>query len=114
MVIDHIVIISSSPSKKEAIAVIDSLLKDRLIACANIIPRIESKFWWNQKIDKAKEVMIMLKTRKANYGRIEKEIARLHSYDVPEIIAIPIIAGSRSYLQWMDGCLKHPSVGHKK
>ena len=88
-------------SKKEADAIAISLLKKRLVACANTVPGVDSKFWWNGKIDKAKEVLVILKTKRSNFKKIEKEVKRLHGYEVPEIIAIPIIAGSKEYLGWI-------------
>ncbi len=73
----------------------------RLVACTNIISGIESKFRWCGKIDKAKEFMLILKARNRNFARVSKEIKRIHSYEVPEIIALPIIRGSKSYLDWL-------------
>ncbi len=89
-------------SKKEADAIAASILKKRLAACANIVSGVDSKFWWNGRIDKAKEVLVILKTKLSNFKRIEKEVKRIHSYEVPEIIAIPIIAGSKKYLNWIE------------
>ena len=80
-----------------------SLLKKRLAACANIVSGVDSSFWWAGKIDRAREVLVIMKTRRLNFRRIEKEVKRLHSYKVPEIIAIPIIAGSKEYLNWVAG-----------
>ena len=88
-------------SKKEADSIALSLLNKRLIACANIIAGIDSAFWWHGKIDNAKEALVIIKARRSNFKRIEKEVKRLHSYAVPEIIAVPIIAGSKEYLEWI-------------
>jgi periplasmic divalent cation tolerance protein len=76
-----------------------------LVACANIIFGVESRFWWKGRINKAKETLLILKTRRENFKRVEKEIKRIHSYEVPEIIALPIVAGSKSYLEWLKVCL---------
>ena len=95
------IVLITCQSKKEADRIALSLLKKRLAACANIISGVNSRFWWNGKIDKAREVLVILKTRRSNFKKIEKETKRLHSYEVPEIIAIPIIAGSREYLGWI-------------
>ena len=96
------ILLVTCQSKKEANHIASSLLNKRLIACANIISDVNSKFWWNQKIDTAKEFLIILKARCKSFKKIEKEVKRLHSYKVPEIIAIPIIAGSKEYLGWID------------
>ena len=88
-------------SRKEARGIADTLLRKRLAACANIISGIESKFRWKGRIDKAGEILLILKTKRKNFDKIENEVRRLHSYEVPEIIAVPIIAGSKSYLRWL-------------
>jgi len=99
---DFVIIFITCASRKEAGSILDSLLKKRLVACGNIIKNVESKFWWRGKIDNEKEVLVMLKTKKENFNKIEKEVRRRHSYEVPEIIALPIIAGSKAYLDWID------------
>ena len=88
--------------KKEAQAISDVLLKKRLAACASIAGRVESRFWWNGHIDKADEVMLICKTTKRHFRAAEKEARRLHAYDVPEIIALPVASGSKPYLEWID------------
>jgi len=99
---DYIIVFITCASQKEAETIVDSLLKKRLAACGNIIKSVESKFWWRGKIDKESEVLVMLKTKKENFNKIEKEVRRRHSYEVPEIIALPVIAGSKAYLDWID------------
>ena len=88
-------------SKEEARKIAMSLLGKRLVACANIISSIESRFWWKGKIGKAAEFLLTAKTVKSNFKKIKKEVKRLHSYEVPEIIAVPIVTGSRDYLDWI-------------
>ena len=88
-------------SRKEANAITCALLKKRLIACANIFGHVTSRFRWKGKIDKASEVLVIMKTRSANFAKVEREVKRLHSYDVPEIIALAITAGSSAYLGWI-------------
>ena len=88
-------------SAKEAGTIASALLKKRLASCVNILPGIISSFWWQGKINKAKEVLVMVKSTGRNYKKIEKEVKRIHSYEVPEIIAVPIIAGSKDYLKWI-------------
>ena len=95
------IIFVTCQSRKEADRIASSLLNKRLIACANIVSGVDSKFWWNGKIDKAKEFLVILKSRRTAFKKIEKEVKRLHSYEVPEIIAIPIVAGSKEYLGWI-------------
>jgi periplasmic divalent cation tolerance protein len=98
----HLVIFTTCGSAKEAEKIADLLLRKKLAACANIIPRIESKFWWQGRIDCAKEALIIIKAPARNLRRIEKEIKRLHSYELPEMIALPVAGGSKEYLEWID------------
>ncbi|MBU0604715.1 MAG: divalent-cation tolerance protein CutA [Candidatus Omnitrophica bacterium] len=103
---NYIVIFVTCPSKREADSIAGSLLKKRFVACANIINKVESKFWWNGKIDKACETLIVLKTAGNKFKAVEKEVRRLHSYEVPEIIAIPILALSEDYGRWIRDSVK--------
>lgn len=102
---DFCIVLITCGSKSEADGIVESLLKKRLIACGNIISGIESRFRWKGKIDKAKEVLAILKTRRKNFKRIEEEAKRIHSYEVPEIIAIPIVTGNEEYMKWLKSCL---------
>ncbi|MCX5677861.1 MAG: divalent-cation tolerance protein CutA [Candidatus Omnitrophica bacterium] len=98
---NFVIILVTFSSKKEAELTAGSLLKKRLVACANIIGKIGSKFWWNGRIDKANETLAIFKTSGNKFKAVEKEVKRLHSYEVPEIIAIPIIALSEDYRRWI-------------
>lgn len=102
MRVEFIVIFITCASKKEALRIQDALLTKRLIVCANIITDIESRFWWHGKIDNADEVLLMAKTKEKNFKPIEYEVKHIHSYEVPEIIAFPIVCGSKDYLKWVD------------
>lgn len=97
-----IAIIVTCASRKEARKIADRLLIKRLVACANIVSGVESKFWWEGKIDSASETLLMMKTVKANFKKVEAAVLSLHSYEVPEIIAVSIAAGSSSYFNWIE------------
>ena len=90
----------------EARKIAHSLLKKRTVACANMVGGVESKFWWKGRLGIAKEVLLMMKTRSVNFKKIEAEVIRLHSYEVPEIIAVPIASGSKEYLKWIENSVK--------
>ena len=96
-----ILIFVTCGSKKEAHKIADALLRKRLIACANIISGVKSVFRWKGRIDKAKEFLLILKTKRSNFKRVEKEVRRVHSYELPEIVALPIVAGNSDYLEWI-------------
>ena len=98
---DYIAIMVTCPSGAEAKRIVDSLLRKRLVACANVIASVESRFWWKGKIDSAREVLVIMKTRPRHFAAIAREVRRLHSYDVPEVVALPISRGSKDYLGWI-------------
>jgi periplasmic divalent cation tolerance protein len=78
-----------------------SAVEKRLAACANIVPGVESIYWWKGKVERAREVLVVMKTTAARMAALEKEVKRIHSYEVPEFIVLPIVAGSREYLRWI-------------
>jgi len=87
-------------NKTEAKKISLVLIKKRLAACCNIFP-IESIYWWQKRIFKNKETVLIVKTLKKNFKKIEKEVKRLHSYEVPCILEIPIKGGNLEYLKWL-------------
>jgi periplasmic divalent cation tolerance protein len=97
----NIVIFITTADKNEAKKIARALVKDRLAACVNIVDAIESVFCWQGKIEKAKEAFLVVKTKKGLLPRIIKLVKSLHSYQVPEIIALPVIAGEKRYLDWL-------------
>lgn len=97
----YVVIFSTTANKKEADHISGELIKNRLAACVNIIENVHSLFWWQGKIDSAKEALLVIKTRKTLANRVIKKIKSLHSYEVPEIIALPIVSGNKKYLEWI-------------
>ena len=98
----YIVVFVTAANSKEAQRIADKLIKDKLIACANIIDHVRSVFWWEGKTDSASEVLLIMKTKKSRLVKIIKTVKSLHSYAVPEIIALPIISGDKRYLRWLD------------
>jgi periplasmic divalent cation tolerance protein len=87
---------------EEARKIAKSLVKRRLAACVNILPGVESYFWWKDKLEEDNEVILVIKTKATLLPELVKSVKRLHSYSLPEIIAVPITGGSRDYLEWMD------------
>lgn len=102
----HIVVLVTASSKEEANKIARGLLEEKLAACVNIVSGLESRFWWQGKIDSAKEVLLIIKTRKTLFNKLAKKVKSLHSYTVPEIIAFPIISGSKAYLDWINDCTR--------
>ena len=100
------IVIMTASNTEEASKIVQILLKERLIACANIINSVFSFFCWEGRIDKEKEVLVIMKSNENFFKKLAKRVEELHSYDLPEILALPIINGSKSYLEWMKNCLK--------
>ncbi|MEM3090821.1 MAG: divalent-cation tolerance protein CutA [Candidatus Bathyarchaeia archaeon] len=103
---NHIIVLTTTSSKDEAEKIAHALLAERLIACANIIGPIYSLFWWQDKIDTAQEHLILMKTRKDLFVKIAEKVKALHSYQVPEIIALPIGEGFKPYMEWLNSNLQ--------
>ena len=101
----YIVVFMTVSDKKEATKIAHSLLKERLIACANIVGPVSSLFWWEGKIDKASEFLVIMKSRKSLFKKLSEKVKELHSYEVSEVIAFPITEGLPSYLNWLDTSL---------
>ena len=91
----------SAPDLKTARALARAALGARLIACANLIPQIESHYRWQGKIESGSEVLLVLKTQKAKLPALEKLILAKHPYDTPELLILPLSAGNNRYLDWL-------------
>lgn len=102
----YIIVLVTAGSKEEAEKIASGLLKEKLCACVNIVKDANSHFWWQGKLDKAKEALLIIKTKKSLLSRLIKKVKSLHSYEVPEIIALPVIAGHKPYLDWIDESTK--------
>lgn len=98
---DFIVIMVTAESRKEAETIAQALVGDRLVACANILDGVRSLFHWQGNIDQADEYLILMKGLSSQFKRIEQRVRELHSYEVPEILALPVLAGSPPYLKWI-------------
>lgn len=102
----YVVILVTAKDKKEAQKIANGLIKAKLAACVNIMDKISSIFFWVDKIDQAKESLLIIKSKKVKLPKIIKLVKSLHSYKVPEIIALPIIGGDKAYLRWIDATLR--------
>ena len=98
---DIVVIYCTVPTKKLAKEITQVIMKHKLAACISMIENVKSVFSWDGEICEEKEIMLMIKTRRANYGKIKLVIEDVHTYNVPEIIALPIVDCSEDYLKWL-------------
>ena len=97
----YAIIYVTAKNKEEARKIAEHLLRRKLVACVNIIDNIESHYWWRSKIGRDSECLMILKTKQSLYSNIEKYILEHHSYEVPEIILVPIQKGHEDYLYWI-------------
>ena len=98
---DPIVVFMTAPSVEEATRLADLLVGAQLAACVQILPEMESVYRWQGKIERQSEILIIAKTTAAKFGELEREVRALHSYETPEIVAIPLVAASTPYLEWL-------------
>ena len=102
---DYTLIMVTASSREEAEKIATTLLEKKLIACANILGPVSSRFWWQGKIDSAEEYIIFMKTKRELFDQVADNVKQLHSYEVPEIIALPIVEGTKPYLEWINSSL---------
>jgi len=108
---DKIVVLSTCASPEEAERVAQALVEKRLAACVNVVKGVRSVYRWNDAIENEEEVLLVIKTGRALLDDLRTEIERIHSYEVPEVIALPVVDGSERYLSWMSRELAHkPSL----
>ncbi len=82
-----------------------ALVREQLAACVNRVPGVESTYTWEGRVERDTEDLLIVKTRTDLFDRLKERVQALHGYDVPEIIGVPIVEGSESYLEWMAACL---------
>ena len=102
----YVIVIVTTAGRDEAEAIVHRSLEARLIACANIVGPVFSHFHWSGKIEKAEEYLILMKSRRDLFEKLSESVKALHSYEVPEILALPIVDGSKAYMDWLGSCLK--------
>jgi periplasmic divalent cation tolerance protein len=102
---EPIVVFMTAANGEEAARLADMLVGANLAACVQILPEIESVYRWQGGIERQPEVLLIAKTSRSKFQDLDREVRALHSYDTPEIVAVPIVAGSERYLRWLDESL---------
>ncbi len=103
---DKVVVLVTCGSAEDAGLIAEGLVEQRLAACVNVLESpVRSVYRWKDSVETATEHLLLIKTARRLLPKVEAEVERLHSYDVPEFIALPIAMGSPSYLGWMEECL---------
>ncbi len=98
---DEIIVLITASSGEEAARIAAALVGEHVAACVNIVPEVRSLFFWKGKTQDAKESLLICKSRQPLLDELVQRVKELHSYSVPEIIALPIVGGSRDYLDWL-------------
>lgn len=97
----YIVVLITTGTPEEAQRIAAVLLEQRKAACVNIVPRVSSRFWWRGELDSAEESLLIVKTKVSLLDEVVSLVKEAHSYDVAEVIALPIVGGNKDYLDWM-------------
>ncbi len=103
---NHLLVSITTSSLEEAERIAEALVQERLAACVNIVPAITSIYRWQGEVHRDSEVLLIAKSRPELFESLAARVKELHSYEVPEIIALPIVAGSKAYLSWIDESVK--------
>jgi len=95
------VVVVTAPNLKSARSLVKTILEAKAAACANLVPQIESHYWWQGRLERGNEVLLLFKTSKVKLAVLEKLILEHHPYDTPEMLALPIVSGTERYLAWL-------------
>lgn len=98
---DAIVVLCTCPDDRCARELAQTLLNEKLAACVNLIPQVTSLYYWQGQLEESQEVQLVIKSRRTLFGILQQRITMLHPYDVPEILALPVMSGNTAYLQWL-------------
>ena len=101
----YIIVLVTVANRQEAECLVQKLLDARLIACANIIGPVHSFFRWSGKVERVEECLVLMKSRRDLFEKLAEAVKGMHSYEVPEILALPVVEGSKAYLNWLESCL---------
>ena len=105
----NVVILVTCANKREARRIARDLVKLKLVACVNIVEGIKSIFWWQKSINSASEMLLIAKSKKSLMLEVIKQVKSLHSYQTPEIIALPIVGGNQDYINWINESVRQPT-----
>jgi periplasmic divalent cation tolerance protein len=98
---DTVIVLTNLPNRESAMRLAGALLEKRIAACINVLAECTSVYRWKGAVENAREVPVLIKTRAARYAEVEAAIRGLHPYELPEIIAVPVVRGFEDYLRWV-------------
>eukprot|EP00877_Chromochloris_zofingiensis_P010914 jgi/Chrzof1/6076/Cz17g08020.t1 len=105
-----IVVYVTVPDENTGKQIAAKLVEDHLVACVNMVPGVQSIYWWDNKVNYDSELMLIIKTRESLLGALTTQVKQLHPYDEPEVIAMPIIGGSDTYIAWLKDSTAQPKL----
>ncbi|MGF1526139.1 MAG: divalent-cation tolerance protein CutA [Candidatus Competibacterales bacterium] len=105
MTVDYVVVLCTCSNRAQGRTLADGLVTQRLAACVNMVPGVESIYTWRGEVQCDEEVLLVIKTHRRAMAALTAHLERHHPYDVPEVIALPLEGGSNAYLQWIDSCV---------
>jgi periplasmic divalent cation tolerance protein len=108
------IILCTTASEESARKIARALVEQRLAACVNIVPRVQSVYRWQQKVETAEEWLLVIKTSQKRYKAVEALIQELHTYELPEVVSVAIEGGSREYLRWLEEAVASAKQAKKK
>jgi len=107
---DKIVVFSTCSTQEEAAKIARKLIEDRLAACVNVTPGVRSFYRWKGTIEESDECLLVIKSSRDLFDRLRLELEKAHTYEVPEVVAVPVVDGAPNYLHWIDGELRRTGV----
>jgi len=106
---DYIQVMTAVDNEEDAQNIASAIVSQRLAASVQIVGPVNSTFWWNNDVETSEEWLCLIKTRADLFPELDALIQQVHPYDVPELLAVPIVAGGKSYLEWLDRETKRPA-----
>jgi periplasmic divalent cation tolerance protein len=103
---DKIVVLSTCAEEADAERLARALVEGRLAACVNVVPRVRSFYHWKGQLDSGVECLLIIKTSRDLFPAVRAEMEKLHPYELPELLALPVVAGAENYLSWLDASLR--------
>jgi periplasmic divalent cation tolerance protein len=103
---DQVVVLMTASNADEATRIAEMLVERKLAACVQILPPMTSIYVWKGEVQRESEILLLAKSTQAKFDELEAAVRAIHSYETPEIIALPIVTGSQSYLSWLSNCLE--------
>ena len=98
---EPIVVLMTAASGEEATRIAEALVHQKLAACVQVLPEMQSIYLWKGEVQREREVLVIAKSTRANFEKLERQVRAIHSYETPEVVALPIVAGSDRYLEWL-------------